>query len=327
MLFHALWRPRSKPRGLRTASFGIAALVASLVALAGAAEVARAQTPPKREEVPPKQEERRLKWKYPRFRPSQYIVSLLVSGAGLYIERGTRGLPDNNLHGTLLLDTPSRNLLVAKTPEGRKTAASVSDIFWHTTQYFPVADSLLTPLLTDRGNIDTALQMTLINWQVQTTSFVLTRISHRTIGRRRPLMAGCDEDVGWHPFCKAPSRHQNGSFLSGHTSMAFAGATAACSHHFAFPMYGGNAADVITCGTLLTSASVVGILRVASDNHWWSDVIAGAMLGTAVGFGIPFFLHYGAGSEGGLAGVFGQRVALLPLGAPGALGLSITSIQ
>jgi membrane-associated phospholipid phosphatase len=308
---------------LRAAVFGLAAITA----LAASPEVARAQEPPKRAEEPPRVAEHRLKWKYPRFRPSQYIVSLLTSGVALYMERGTRGLPDNNLHGGILLDTATRDLLVAKTPEGRSTVAAISDIMWHSTQYFSVADSLITPLVSDRGNLDTAVQMTLINWQIQTTSFVLTRLSHRTVGRRRPLLAGCDQDSTWDPSCTSRNRHQNGSFLSGHASMSFAGASAACAHHFAFPMYGGNAADAITCGTLLTSATIVGVLRIAADKHWWSDVVTGGLLGTAVGFGIPFFLHYGGGPMNAASSLLGQRVALLPLAAPGALGLSITSIQ
>jgi membrane-associated phospholipid phosphatase len=41
----------------------------------------------------------------------------------------------------------------------------------------------------------------------------------------------------------------------------------------------------------LALASGVGYLRLASDSHWLTDVAAGAVAGSAVGFSVPWFLH------------------------------------
>lgn len=260
----------------------------------------------------------RLEWKYPRFRSVEYIAAAFVTGTGLYMERAMRGLPDNNLLGGILLDNITRDALVAKTPEGRRTAGMISDFMWHPTQYYAVADAIFTPLVTDRGNIDVAMQMTLINWQVQGVAFLITRATHRAVGRTRPIRAGCKDNPDYDEVC-SPGYHSGltGSFLSGHTAMSFAGAALTCSHHIALPLYGGNGFDAGICALSLTSAATIGALRVVADKHWWSDVIAGATVGLATGFGLPFLLHYGQRTP--------SKVTILPLVSPTTTGISVVA--
>ena len=68
---------------------------------------------------------------------------------------------------------------------------------------------------------------------------------------------------------------------------------------------GGGAGDAIACGTSFLAAAAVGMLRVVSDQHYGSDVVTGAAVGSLIGLGIPWLLHYrgsalvlGDGSEG-----------------------------
>lgn len=213
--------------------------------------------------------------------------------------------------------------------ETRRSVARFSDYLWYATQYFPVADSIVTPLATDRFNVDVAMQMTLINWQVQGVSFFLTRATHRLVGRTRPVAAGCEEDPTHDPDCQAGYEGSdsaiNTSFLSGHSSMSFAGAGSTCAHHIALPMYGGNAADAVVCAAALTSATTVGVLRIMVDKHWWTDVVAGASLGLATGFGLPFLLHYSGGPVGVETSLFGEQY-LLPVATPEMVGVSTFSL-
>jgi len=44
-------------------------------------------------------------------------------------------------------------------------------------------------------------------------------------------------------------------------------------------------------GAVLLVIFVVGVLRIAADMHWASDVLTGAAVGTAVGAGLPVLLH------------------------------------
>jgi hypothetical protein len=303
---------------LRCVGVGVAAAILSLAPDAGAEE-----------SQDESRSDHRMHWDYPRFRPAEYVITGIVTGAGFWIERGTRGNPDNSIHSGILLDEPTRDLLVLPDRPSKDVAARVSDVLWHTTQYYPVADSLVTPLLTDDFNVDVAMQMTLINWQVQGVSFFLTRATHRLVGRTRPVIVGCAEDPASDTDCVAEFRGidsaLNGSFLSGHTSMAFAGASSACSHHIALPMYGGNAADAVVCATLLTSATTVGVLRIVADKHWWSDVVAGASLGMATGFGLPFLLHYTGGPVGVETEVLGKQY-VLPIANSEMVGVGTFSV-
>jgi membrane-associated phospholipid phosphatase len=75
------------------------------------------------------------------------------------------------------------------------------------------------------------------------------------------------------------------SFFSGHTSLAF------CSAVFTSSVFGKSHPDSPlrpwVWGSSLAVASGVGYLRFASGKHFPSDIIAGAMVGSAIGYAIP----------------------------------------
>ena len=250
----------------------------------------------------------------------------MLTGAGLWLEEGTRGDPNNGLHEGILLDEPTRKVLVLRSADARYEAARISDVVWPVTQYLPMVDSVLTPLLTDGGNLDVAMQMTLINWEVTGTAFLLTRATHRIVGRTRPSGKGCAEDPKYADACSTRAGLTS-SFLSGHASMTFASAGLLCAHHIALPLYGGNAADAVVCGLGLAGATSVGVLRIMADKHWWTDVVAGASWGTAVGFGMPFLLHYSSLSLRIPGGAVGRRVHVVPLASDTAAGVSLVGFQ
>jgi membrane-associated phospholipid phosphatase len=94
--------------------------------------------------------------------------------------------------------------------------------------------------------------------------------------------------------CRGRKRYL--SFFSGHTSTAFVAASLMCSHHIAMPLYGGGAAEAwVMCLGGFGSAATVGLMRVMSDQHYMSDVLAGAGIGTLFGLGVPWLLHYRGG--------------------------------
>ncbi len=97
----------------------------------------------------------------------------------------------------------------------------------------------------------------------------------------------------------------NGSFYSGHTSLAFSVAAAAGT---VSTMRGYPSAPWVWAGGMAL-ATGVGYLRVAGDAHWTTDVAAGAVAGGLVGFAVPWFLHRPLRAR--------RRWAVLP--APGGL--------
>ncbi len=76
------------------------------------------------------------------------------------------------------------------------------------------------------------------------------------------------------------------SFPSGHTTDAFMGATF-LSYTFC-KYYPESRLKVPVIAASYTLAATTGFLRVASGNHFISDVLTGAALGTAVGIVVPF---------------------------------------
>jgi hypothetical protein len=75
------------------------------------------------------------------------------------------------------------------------------------------------------------------------------------------------------------------SFFSGHTSLAFCSAvftsTVFSKHH------SNKKAHYLIWGSSLALASSVGVLRYTSGKHFPTDIIAGAIVGSVIGYAVP----------------------------------------
>ena len=90
----------------------------------------------------------------------------------------------------------------------------------------------------------------------------------------------------------APSDN-NVSFYSGHSAMTFslasaAGTVATLRGYRLMPM---------VWGTLVPLAIATGYLRIGGDKHYLTDVLTGAILGTAVGVALPLLFHPRQGDD------------------------------
>jgi membrane-associated phospholipid phosphatase len=79
----------------------------------------------------------------------------------------------------------------------------------------------------------------------------------------------------------------NLSFYSGHTTLAFSLAVASGT---VASIRGYRLAPMVWAGSL-PIAALTGYLRIAADKHYFTDVLTGAALGSAVGFLVPFVFH------------------------------------
>jgi hypothetical protein len=99
------------------------------------------------------------------------------------------------------------------------------------------------------------------------------------VRRSRPKAVFCVRESGREP-CPADTRR---SFYSGHTTSAFAAAVAAGTiadfHHLPDREW--------VWGTGLALATTTGVLRVMSDQHYATDVIAGMATGALLGWLVP----------------------------------------
>jgi membrane-associated phospholipid phosphatase len=106
------------------------------------------------------------------------------------------------------------------------------------------------------------------------------------------------------------STEDNLSFYSGHTTFAFALGTSAGT---VASMRRYQLAPIIWISGILLAAAT-GYLRIAADQHYATDVISGAVMGSAVGFGIPYFVHHPTAAS----------IRLTAMPSPGGGGLAVS---
>jgi membrane-associated phospholipid phosphatase len=166
----------------------------------------------------------------------------------------------------------------------RRTAASYSHLLSFVvipagavsaSMLLPLADS--SPARHGFENVAMVTEGLLVN-------LALTVTLKRLVARRRPAFHYGRSRFG--EFVVDPLEEFL-SFPSGDTSIAFSVASSATT--IAFLRGYAEAPYVLAGGATL--ATGVALLRVAADVHWSTDVLAGAVLGTLVGMGVPLLLH------------------------------------
>ncbi len=100
---------------------------------------------------------------------------------------------------------------------------------------------------------------------------VITTTIKFVAGRGRPFLGNGPGDFQWFE-----TRDDHNSLPSGHTTLVFAVASS-ISADLDFPP-----ATV----ALYSIATLTGLSRIYVDRHWTSDVVLGAAIGTAVGYGV-----------------------------------------
>jgi membrane-associated phospholipid phosphatase len=132
------------------------------------------------------------------------------------------------------------------------------------------------------------------NFDMQAANLVLTSALKAIVGRERPYVRECATNPDYASGC-GHSNSENSSFFSGHTSNAFTSAGLVCARHARFeygaaidaePHWGWD--DTLACGTSLAAATATGLLRIAADEHYGTDVISGTVSGLTLGFLVPF---------------------------------------
>lgn len=310
--------------------------VAALVSLAlgvpsaraddGAREAPPASTPPR--------EESGSHWqsRWPRFHPIEAAVMVAAEAIAITVYFGA-GDRDVRWSEPAPLDPELRGMMRLRAYEDQHTIDQVSDALFITLTAWPVFVDALLIAGALHGDTDAAWQMLLIDLETLAIAHLVTWITNRFTGRVRPRHVECAPadtcaDRGIGPVA---------SFASGHTLMAFTGASLTCVHHLHHPwMLGGMAGAALACGSALGLATAVGAMRVMADLHWASDVALSAMIGSAIGWGVPLLLHYLRPQDGPAASAGSEatrseatrseagRWAIVPGGSADGPGVALT---
>ncbi|HWP04330.1 MAG TPA: phosphatase PAP2 family protein, partial [Polyangiaceae bacterium] len=143
--------------------------------------------------------------------------------------------------------------------------------------------ALIPPALMTAGGRE-ALENVVMAFDAVTVTFGITQFTKHVVARARPA-----EVHGVYPATEYANieaqRFQ--SFFSGDTSLAFSLASTATTISF---LRGYSVAPYVLGMGSVIAFGTAG-LRIAADMHWATDVLTGAAVGTAVGFGMPYFLH------------------------------------
>jgi len=208
---------------------------------------------------------------------------------GAYVANQSDLTNHGNWQGGILLDDPVRNALKANTLEGREQASKISD--------FTMGSLLAVPLVLNAGllsglkysDLTGAGRIVMISLQSYAFSAFLQQITI-SIKRSRPGQLECSQNnPGYYPDCGTKDAFN--SFYSGHTAMAFTAAGLVCRHNESLNLISDPLTRGLICGGSLAAAGTVGLLRLVSDRHYFSDVWVGGLIGFFSGYALPALLH------------------------------------
>ena len=232
-------------------------------------------------------EEDAISWRFRRHHPADYVATGAFATAAFL----TEVVPERDVprwSGPLGFDEQVRDALVLGSFDDRRVAARVSDVTLTALLVYRAVDSLLVTWAGhDSG--DAAWQMLAIDLQAISFSLAITNATKRAVERERPSGTACREDPRYDRRCV--EQGVDGSFYSGHTSLAFTAAGLACIHHNYHALYGGDG-DVIACVAASLAATSVGFERILADRHYFSDVLLGSAVGVFSGTVMPFVSFY-----------------------------------
>jgi membrane-associated phospholipid phosphatase len=120
----------------------------------------------------------------------------------------------------------------------------------------------------------------LIMFEAVAVSMTLNQAVKFSLGRQRPY-------AHFAPKGTPPTTDDNLSFYSGHAAVTFTTSVAAGT---IASLRGYSGANLVWIpGVVL--ASVTSYLRLGCDRHYFTDVVAGVVVGTGVGIALPRLLH------------------------------------
>jgi membrane-associated phospholipid phosphatase len=187
--------------------------------------------------------------------------------------------------GPILFDTAARDLFRATAQNVRADAATASWGLWFTLVGYPLVVDVPHAWL--RYGPDVAWDLF---WQ-DATALSLSGAAdfalRDSVARLRPANTECLAQGGTNCLVGPEVTR---SFPSGHVAETTTATALICVQHLTMHLYGAPWDDV-TCASAVTADVAVSVLRMVADDHWATDILGGAALGVAFGWGVPTLMH------------------------------------
>jgi|SoiMethySBSTD1v2_1073268.scaffolds.fasta_scaffold29037_2 membrane-associated phospholipid phosphatase len=179
-------------------------------------------------------------------------------------------------------DNGIRSVLRVSGEGGRQAMGYTSDALVYLLIAAPFLNATLVAGV-EHERWDVAWRLLVLDAQTVFLATTITLSVQKAVARERPFVQECRTNPNLQDCSQGG---QNQSFPSGHTTAAFAAVALECFHHgYLDTSHTGWGAAV--CPLTVTAAIGTGILRIAADRHWATDIIAGAAIGALVGYAIP----------------------------------------
>jgi membrane-associated phospholipid phosphatase len=240
--------------------------------------------------LPRRHQGKKLQWDPAFNRMDEPEIILTSVAAAVALTAAIAPPLSTHWQGPILFDTSVRNALRLPSYQAQLDVRDASDVGLALITTFPILIDSLIVAYWYRGSDDVALQMALIDAEAMSISAALQGVATVFSGRERPYASECGGEVpATSADCTSNNRYR--SFFSGHSTLSFTSASLICAHHEALELFE-SGADLTTCVSGFVAAGAIATARVVGDVHYASDVLLGAVVGTAVGLGVPLLHHY-----------------------------------
>jgi hypothetical protein len=201
----------------------------------------------------------------------------------------------------ILFDSWARNVFRGRTAAVQSFASTSSDIMYKAGVLVPFVVDDYFAALSVHQNAEVAWQLAVIDLQSFGIAGLVSLAAEHSVGRARPYTLSCDAngqvlDAKGHAMQTCGTSNDYRSFYSGHATSTATTAGLVCLHHQHLPLFGGGFADLAPCLFMIAVSATAGVLRLAYDEHWASDVVVGWADGVLSGYILPSLLHFGFGS-------------------------------
>jgi len=271
---------------------------------------------------------------WPRARWWEAVDAVVLTVADAEIEPNVPIQSQAHWRGGILFDDAVRSALRGRTAAIQSAASTASDVLYYGLTIGPLVIDNYFVTLSVHEDADVALQMFVINMQALGISGLVSLTAEHGAGRARPYTDKCDaqghiyDSNGALTTNHCGTRNDYRSFFSGHEAAVSTMAGLTCAHHQHLPLYGGGFADLAPCLFMIGAAATAGVMRIVYDEHWASDVLVGAAVGTVSGYVLPSLLHYGFGGGRAIGEVRSGSLVLVPevVGYPAGAGLGAVGV-